>query len=98
MTDREIAIALSEYVIRLRRRIEIARAIIIERGIATPDQFSWEELAKLIPQYEDDIQRLFSSQLVELRQALPDQIPASEAIRVLHHQLVEGQIPLPHLP
>lgn len=83
MTDRELAIALGEYIVRLRRRIEILKAIVIERGIVAPDQASWEDLAKLTPR-EDEILRLSSSQLDELRKALSDQTPASEVIRVLH--------------
>lgn len=89
MTDREMAIALGEYITRLRRRIEILKAILIERGIVAPGKVPWEELAKLIPDEEEEIQRLFSSQLDELRKELSDQTPASEVIRILHRSFVE---------
>jgi len=98
MTDREMAIALSEYIIRWRRRSAILRAIISERGIAIADPPQWEDLAQLTPQY-DDIQRQFSSQLVELQQTLPDQISASEAILRLHNYFLEQSVRHPlHLP
>lgn len=89
MTDREMAIPLGEYILQLRCQIEILKAIVIAHGIATPDQASREDLAKLIPQEDElEIRRFFASQLEELKRTLSDQTPASGAIRSLQNHFL----------
>lgn len=88
MTDREMALALGEYIAQLLRRITILEGIVIEHGIVTPDRNSWEDLIKLVS-HRDEIQRVFLAQLHGLEQAVPDGTPESELIRALYQHFVE---------
>ncbi len=86
MTDREMAIALGDFVLQLRRRIETLRALLHEHGI-TSEQTPWEDVSKLNPR-EKEIQRFFASEIDELHRTLSEQTPASAVIRVLHNHFL----------
>lgn len=87
MTDTEMAISLGDYILRLRRKVEILRAIINDNGIINLDSTPWEDVAKLASN-QDEIERLYSSQLNELRRTFPDHTPASAVIPALHNHFV----------
>lgn len=91
MTDKERALGLGEYIVRLLTRISALESVFTEYRIMNPDghqvEIPWKEDAKRIAQ-EAGALEISAAQSRSLRQAVGGEIPESQLIRALYRHFV----------
>ncbi len=93
MTDKEMALALGEYIVQLLGRISALESVFMEHRITNPDgnrvEISWKDDANRIAR-EAAALELSAAQSRSLQQAIGAGTPKSELIRSLYRHFVEN--------
>lgn len=91
MTDREMALALGEYIVRLLGRIHALEGVFCEYRITAPDghrvELPWRKDAKKVAQ-EPSALELSDAQLRSLRGAIDGETHESGLIRAMYRHFV----------
>ena len=91
MTDREMALGLGEYIVKLLRQISALQGAFTEYRITSDDghriEIPWKRDVKRIAG-EPAALEVVAAQLRSLHEAIGDGIPESELIRALHRHFV----------
>ena len=91
MTDKEMVIALGNYIIGLQRDISALRGAFLEYRLETPEgrrEIPFLEVARRVAE-EESFQRVAIEQRRELLQALSDETQDSALIRGLYRRFLE---------
>lgn len=91
MTDREMALKLGNYIIKLQREISALQGVFTEYRIDTPQgrrEIPWRSQAEKIAQEEGPMQ-VAAAQQYSLLQAIGHETDGSVLIRALHREFLE---------
>lgn len=93
MTDREMALAIGEYIIRLQRQVSALEGAFLDYRINTPEgrrEIPFREVAARVAQ-EQGFLEVSAVQRQGLHQAIGHETHASSLIRALHREFLEEE-------